>query len=439
MTPAQFTHDYTPSIEWANRLAAWSLRPDYIVVRQPEYFATLSHVLVQTPVSVLKDYLRFHLVTAYAEYLGPEFDTEHFQFYKRVMMGQKDPQPRWKRVLDSENMSPYFPGFFGAASPIGMLVGRRYVSEHVPESIKVRYTNLIEGMRVAYRERIERLDWMSEATKARALQKLAAMGLKVAYPDKWPNNSGLPIGRSSYCENVMNVARFRFQQMVNRFGKPAERSEWRMTPQTFDAYNFALNNEIVIPAANFIVPEVVETQIDDAVAYGNIGAIIGHEMTHGFDDQGRKYDSQGSLADWWSAEDVAQFGKRADVLVNQFNAYEPLAGFHINGRASLGENIADFGGLLLALAAFKQTDEYQRGAKIAGLTPIQRFYLAYANAWMTQQRDEDLQNQLLSDVHAPAKWRVLGTLSNVSDFYETFDVQAGQAMWRPAVERANIW
>jgi putative endopeptidase len=227
--------------------------------------------------------------------------------------------------------------------------------------------------------------------------------------------------------------------MVNRFGKPADRVEWRMTPQTYNAYYSASNNEIVLPAANFVLPGVADSEVDDAVAYGFFGAVIGHEITHGFDDQGRKFDAQGNLADWWTADDAVRFEKRAAILIKQFDVYEPLAGFHINGKASLGENIADYGGLLLALAAFKETDEYRQGEKVAGLTPIQRFYLAYAYSWMAHEREEQIRDELLSNVHAPPKWRVLGPLSNIPDFYAAFDVQPFHAMWRPAADRANIW
>jgi putative endopeptidase len=438
MTPAELTRGYTPSIEWNDRLATWSLRPDFIVVRQPEYFTALDHLLAHTPVSVLQDYLRFHLISAYAEYLSPSFDSENFKFYKRLMKGQKEPLPRWKRVLDAENNDLYVSPFT-YASPIGMLVGRRYVREQFTESAKTRYTSLVEGIKAAYRERIKRLDWMSEVTKAKALEKLALLDRKVGYPDEWPDLSALTIGRGSYCANMMNVARWRFQHMVSRFGKPVDRREWRMTPQTYNAYYSPSNNEIVLPAANFIVPGIVVSEIDDAVAYGYFGATIGHEITHGFDDQGRKYDAHGNLVDWWTADDAAKFETRAAVLVKQFDAYEPLAGFHINGKASLGENIADYGGLLIALAAFKETEEYRQGEKIAGRTPIQRFFLAYAYSWMGQEREEQIRNELLSDFHPPVKWRVLGPLSNVPDFYAAFDVQPGRAMWRSVGDRANIW
>ena len=434
IAPADFTRRYTPSIDWTQRLAAWNLRPDYIVVAQPEYFGALEKILAQTPLAVIKDYLRFHLVAEYAPYLGPALDAENFDFYKRVLTGQKEEKPRWERVLDVQTR------FRTAANPIGMMVGRRFVATQFPEAAKNRYRDLVQVILGVYRERIGRLHWMSEATKAKAREKLASVDPKVGYPDRWPDHSTLVIGRASYCENMMNTARWLFQSMLARFGKPVDRAEWRMTPQTYNAYYNGSNNEIVLPAAVFAIPGVADRDVDDAVAYAYAGAAtIGHEITHGFDDAGRKFDAAGNLADWWTADDATKFEKRAAVVVKQFDAYEPVPGFRINGKASLGENIADFGGLVLALDAFKTTEQYKQGVPIAGMTPLQRFFLAYAYAWMSQQREEQTRRYLLSDVHAPAKWRVLGPLSNLPEFYEAFGVGPGQAMWRAPEERADVW
>jgi len=298
----------------------------------------------------------------------------------------------------------------------------------------------VEAVRTAYGERIDKLDWMSPATKAKAHEKLAAITKKVGYPDKWKDYSTLTIGRASYAQNMMNAKRWEIEDMISKFGKPVDRAEWEMTPQTYNAYYNPSNNEIVLPAAQFMIPGFADDQIDDAVVYGYVAAsTIGHEITHGFDDEGRQYDAKGNLADWWTKEDAARFKQRADVMVKQFNAYEPLPGLHINGQASLGENIADFGGIMIGLDAFKKTAQYQRGEKIAGYTPLQRFFLGYALGWLSQERDEKLRTGLLSDVHAPAKWRVNGPLSNVPDFYEAFGVKQGQPMWRPEDQRVKIW
>jgi putative endopeptidase len=281
---------------------------------------------------------------------------------------------------------------------------------------------------------------MSDSTKTRAQQKLASVYPKVGYPDKWKDYSALVVSRNSYAENMMNANRWAFNDNISKFGKPVDRTEWGMTPQTYNAYYNPSNNEIVLPAAIFTIPGVPDSAIDDAVAYGYVAAgTIGHEITHGFDDEGRKFDAAGNLTDWWTSADAANFEKRSEVMAKQFDAYEPMPGLHINGKAGLGENIADYGGVLLGLDAFKKTKQYQEGKKIGGLTPLQRYFLGYAIGWMSQQRDESLRSQLLSDVHSPAKWRVLGPISNVPEFYQAFGVKPGQPMYRADSVRVQIW
>ncbi|HUA80190.1 MAG TPA: M13 family metallopeptidase [Dyella sp.] len=428
MAPADLSRHYTPGIAWSRQLQAWKLDPSYVIVGQPEFFSGLQKLLAQTPVPVLRDYLRVHLLDAYASTLSKPFDDEHFDFYGRVLTGQQEQQPRWKRALRAENRAT------------GMILGRIYVQNYFPEKTKQRYNALVEAIRTAYGERIKKLDWMSPATKAKALEKLAAVTKKVGYPDKWKDYSALQIGRDSWVQNEMNARRWTFNDHVSKFGKPVDRSEWGMTPQTYNAYYNPSNNEIVLPAAQFMIPGFTDDQVDDAVVYGYAAAsTIGHEITHGFDDQGRQFDAKGNLADWWTNEDAQKFTQRANVLVKQFDAYEPLPGLHINGSASLGENMADLGGVLIGLDAFKQTEEYKSGVKIAGYTPLQRFFLGYALSWIFEEREGMLRDQLLSDVHAPAKWRVNGPLSNIPDFYEAFDVKPGQPMWRDAKDRVQVW
>jgi len=428
MTPAQLTSKYTPSIAWSDRLAVFGVHTDSVVVGQPEFFTALQTLVQSTPVPVLQDYLRYQLVTAYAPYLSNAVYAERFSFYNRVLNGQKEPRLRWKRVLDAEG------------DAMGMVLGRIFVKEYFPPVAKQRYAGMVEAIRTAYRDRINQLDWMSDSTKARALQKLTAVYPKVGYPDKWKDYSALVVGRNSYAENMMNAARWGFNDMISKFGKPVDRTEWGMTPQTYNAYYNPSNNEIVLPAAIFTVPGVPDSLVDDAVAYGYAAAgTIGHEITHGFDDQGRKFDANGNLADWWTAEDAAAFEQRAAVVVKQFDAYEPLPGFHINGKASLGENIADLGGLVIALDAFKKTEQYKNNVMVAGQTPLQRFFLGYSLSWMDQMREELLRSRLLSDFHAPAKWRVLGPVSNVAEFYEVFGVTSAQRMWKEERERAAVW
>ena len=428
MAPGELTQKYTPAIGWTDRLSGWKLPAPYVIVGQPEFFGGLQTLLTQTPVPVLRDYLRVHLVDAYAEFLGKDIDAENFDFYGRVLSGQKEQRPRWKRALDAENRA------------IGMILGRIFVKEYFPEGAKQRYNSLVESIRSAYGERIDRLDWMSAATKAKAHEKLASVTKKVGYPDKWKDYSALVVGRNSYAENVMNARQWLFNDRVAKFGKPVDRTEWEMTPQTYNAYYNPSNNEIVLPAAQFSIPGFKDADVDDAIVYGYAAAsTIGHEITHGFDDEGRQFDAAGNLTDWWTKEDAEKFQQRADVMAKQFDAYEPLPGLHINGKAGLGENIADFGGLLIGLDAFKKTEQYKKGEKIAGYTPLQRFFLGYALSWIFEEQEAKLRQQLLSDVHSPAKWRVNGPLSNMPEFYESFDVKPGQPMYRAEADRVRIW
>lgn len=428
MSPANLTSKYTPHVLWTERLSAWNVHPDSVIVGQPEFFTAMDSLLQSTPIPTLQDYLRYHLLTAYAPYLSKAFDVENFSFYGRVLNGQREQRPRWKRALDAEG------------DAMGMVLGRIFVHEYFPAAEKQRYSDMVEAIRTAYRERIHRLTWMSDSTKARALEKLAAVYPKVGYPDKWKDYSALVVARNSYAENMMNASRWAFNDNIAKFGRPVDRTEWGMTPQTYNAYYNPSNNEIVLPAAIFTIPGVPDSAVDDAVAYGYVAAsTIGHEITHGFDDEGRQFDAKGNLTDWWTSADAANFGKRAEVMARQFDAYEPLPGLHINGKAGLGENIADYGGVLLGLDAFKKTRQFQEGKPIGGLTPLQRYFLGYAIGWMTQERVEALRNQLLSDVHSPAKWRVLGPVSNVPEFYQAFGVKPGQPMWRADSVRVEIW
>lgn len=428
MAPGELTAKYTPAIAWPERIATWKLHPATVIVGQPEFFTALNDLLAKTPVPVLQDYLRLRLLRVYSPYLGAAFVDEDFRFYGQTIAGAKQLRDRWKRVLDAEEAA------------MGMVLGKRYVAEFFSPAAKHRYEVMVEAIRNAYLARIDRLDWMSDATKARARTKLTAVVKKVGYPEKWKDYSTLVITRESYCANMMSAARWEFADQVRRHDLPVDRTEWDMTPQTYNAYYNPSNNEIVLPAAQFTIPGFADAEVDDAVAYGYAAAsTIGHEITHGFDDEGRQFDEKGNLTDWWTPEDAAKFNTSAAVLARQFSAYEPLPGLHINGEASLGENLADLGGVLLGLDAFKHTQQYKKGEKIAGLTPVQRYYLGYALSWLSEIRPERLRNSLLSDVHAPAKWRVLGPLSNDPQFFEAFNIKPGQPMYRPPQEQVHLW
>ncbi len=428
MTPEALTARYSPRIAWRQALDGWGLPAKTVVVGQPEFFRGLNAALGETPARVLRDYLRLHLVNAYAPYLGSSFRDASFQFYGTDLSGQKQQQPRWKRALRAENQA------------LGMELGRKFVHAYFPPTEKARYTALVQAIRTAFRHRIEKLTWMSPATKQQALVKLQAVVAKVGYPSQWPNDTGLMISRDSFAGNMMRASQWRFHKMVTRFGKPVNRNRWDMTPQTYNAYYNPSNNEIVLPAAQFAVPGVPDQDLDDAIVYGYSGAsTIGHEITHGFDDEGRHFDAHGNLKDWWTKQDAARFQQRAALMVQEFDAYQPIPGLHIRGAACLGEDIADYGGILLGLDAFEQTAEYKAGKKIDGLTPLQRFFLGYALGWLSHQTQASLRRQLLSDVHAPAEYRVIGPLSNIPAFYQAFGIKPGQPMWRPANDRVHIW
>jgi putative endopeptidase len=322
---------------------------------------------------------------------------------------------------------------------IGFILGRLFVKNYFPPATKARYAELVEMFRKSYGNRIRRLTWMSPGTKAKALVKLSVLGKKVGYPDKWKDYSKLLVGTDSYCENMMSAARWGFNDQVSKFGKPVDHTEWDITPQTFDAYYDPSKNEIVLPAISLMIPGLPPAEVDDAVMMGNTAGWVGHEMTHGFDDQGRQFDPKGNLKDWWTKEDAAKFKARADVMVREFNAFMPLPGLHINGKATLGENIADYGGILIGLDAFKSSSAYKNGRKIGGFTPLQRYFLGYAVGWLEEDRPEVIRRELLSDVHSPAKYRVIGPLANIPDFYAAFGVKPGQPMWRAPKDRVEIW
>lgn len=428
MTPEQLSNRHTVTIDWEVRLASLGIDTDTVIVGQPEFFHELQSILRVAPLRVLRDYLRVRVASAYAPYLSKAFYQEHFRFYGQALSGQEVPRDRFKRVLDAED------------NAIGMLVGRAWVDQYVSPNAKARYATLVESIRTSYLERIARLDWMSEETRARARAKLLAMTVKVGYPDHWESYRGLAIGRDSWAANMMASARWHFADEIARLKRPVDRTEWEMTPQTYNAYYASSNNEIVLPAAAFVIPGVRDEDIDDAVLYGYAGAsTIGHEITHGFDDEGRHFDAKGNLTQWWTAEDEKRFTARADVMVKQFDAYEPLPGLHINGSATLGENIADYGGILLGLDAFHKTVQFKEGQPLAGLTPDQRFFLGYALSWQYHDRSERLRQRLLSDVHSPPHWRVNGPLSNVPEFFQAFGIDAGKPMRRADDQHVHIW
>ena len=419
----------SPSVNWKEILNKTGAKlPDSLVVGQPEFYKALSAAIDKFDFSQWKAYLRWHLINAFATRLSSPFENENFHFKGTIMSGIKEQRPRWKRVQDA------------VESSMGELLGQIYVKDYYSAATKARYVKLVNNMVAAFADRIKKLDWMSAETKAKALYKLSKMTKKVGYPDKWKDFSKLEVDRGSYVRNTINANIFWFNRAVDKIGMPVDRSEWDMTPQTYNAYYNPSNNEIVLPAAMFIVPGVPDSLLDDAVIYSYAGAsTIGHEMTHGFDDQGRQYDAKGNLSNWWTNEDVKKFNDRTKLMVEQFDNYVVLDSMHINGKATLGENIADLGGNVIGYDAFMKTKQYKEGKKINGLTPEQRFWLGYAYSWLGHARPEAIAQQVLTDVHSPNFLRVNGPLSDIPAFYKAFNIKKGEPMWREKDKRVKIW
>jgi putative endopeptidase len=357
--------------------------------------------------------------------LSSELDTENFNFYGNYLYGQEVQQPRWRRILDA------------TSGCLGEAIGQLYVEKNFPTEAKERMLNLVGNLRVALGERIKNLDWMSDETKAKALVKLDAFNVKIGYPDKWKDYSKYEVTPESYFQNVHRAIRFETEREMAKIGKPVDKEEWFMTPQTVNAYYSPEMNEIVFPAA-ILQPPFFNMDADDAVNYGGIGVVIGHEMTHGFDDQGCKYDEKGNLNNWWTEDDAAKFGERTAQLAKLFDEFQ-VRGYQINGQLTLGENIADLGGLNVAWDAYQMTDEAKANKSIDGYTPAQRFFISYGTIWRNNSRDKYIERQVKTDVHSPAEARVNRTLGSMPHFYEAFDIQPENAMYIAPEERATIW
>lgn len=418
-----------PSLDWQGMFGIIGLpKVDTVVVGQPEFYKNLDKVLKNTPLPVLKDYLTFHLVRTFTPYLSSPFVENGFNFYSKLIRGAEAMRPRWKRVLDAEE------------SAMGEALGQLFAKEYFNETAKKRYEDMVENVRKAYKARMEKLDWMTDSTRQKALSKLEAITKKVGYPGHWKDFSDLKVEPGSYVGNIMRANAWWNRYTINKLGKPVDRTEWDMTPQTYNAYYNPSNNEIVLPAGIFTVPGFRDSELDDALVYGySAASTIGHEITHGFDDEGRQFDAKGNLLSWWTPDDEKQFKKRSDFLVNQFNNMVVVDTMHINGRQTLGENLADLGGILIGLDAFKMTDTYKKGEKISGLTPLQRFFLGYALGWMYNFREASVASQIMTDVHAPAKQRVNGPMPNVPEFYEAFNVKPGNKLYLPDSLRVHLW
>ncbi|MES2731907.1 MAG: M13 family metallopeptidase [Bacteroidota bacterium] len=417
----------TPQINWPSLFSQMGIPPlKTVIIGQPEFFKSLNQLLGSVALEDWKTYLRWHVVRQSAFALPHAFVKENFRFYSGVLSGTKEMQPRWKRVARVTDAS------------LGEALGQLYVAKVFPPEAKQRLLTMIKNIQAAFREHVQNVDWMSDVTKQQALKKLDSFVSKIGYPDKWRDYKALTIDRKSYLANVWRSNEFAFKYDANKLGKPIDRLEWGMSPPTVNAYYNPSMNEIVFPAG-ILRPPFFNPSADDAVNYGSIGAVIGHELTHGFDDQGRQYDAQGNLKDWWTPADGENFNKRAEVVEKQFSAYQPLDSVYVNGKLTLGENLADLGGLSISYTALQKALAGKKSEKIDGFTPEQRFFLAYAQVWRMNARPEFLRRQVLTDPHSPAEYRVNGPLSNMPVFFKAFGCKDGDKMVRPEKDRAKVW
>ena len=414
-----------PQLHWRALLTALQIKVDTLVVEQPEFYKALSGLLVATPIPVWKEYLKFHQIDNNAEWLSSPFFNANFAF-SQALSGTKTPMPRWKRAS------------YLVDGTLGDALGKIYVERYFPPSAKAYMEKMVDNLKAAFKEHIEKLDWMSDSTKAKAVDKLNAMVKKIGYPDKWKDYSSIHINRSSVIDNIRQADIWKYHYDINKLGKPVDRAEWFMTPPTVNAYYNALANDINFPAG-ILQPPFYFQHGDDAINYGAIGMVIGHEMTHGFDDQGSQFDKYGDMENWWTKEDREKFEKRADQIVKQFGQFTIQDTVHVNGNLTEGENIADLGGLAIAYTAFKKTKEGQSDTLIDGMTPDQRFFMANAQVWREKYRPqiELLYNN--SDPHSPDRYRVDGPMSNTPAFYKAFDVKPGDKMYRADSVRVHIW
>ncbi len=417
-----------PHIDWKRYLAAAGVagKVDSIVIGQPTYFKGLDALVAQVPMSTWRAYVNTHYLHAFAPYLTHDFVDTRFAFVGTTLRGTPENRPRWQRGVRLVEQS------------IGEGLGRLYVAAYFPPESKVRMDRLVQNLLAAYKVSIDGLDWMSPATKKEAQIKLATFVPKIGYPVRWRDYASLAIDRDDLVGNYRRSMLFEDQRNVDKLGKPIDRDEWGMTPQTINAYYNPEQNEIVFPAA-FLQPPFFNAKADDAVNYGAIGAIIGHEISHGFDDQGSQYDEKGNLRDWWTKEDRDRFGEKTKALVAQYDAFSPVPGYHVNGALTLGENIADNSGLAIAYKAYHLSLGGQPAPVIDGLTGDQRFYIGYAQAWQEKIREASVVAQVKSDPHSPGEFRANGALTNQPGFYEAFDVKPGDRMYTAPDKRVIIW
>lgn len=438
-TPAQYNkysiedlNQLTPSINWSKYFSDMEINGiDTIIVRQPKFMEECERIFNDTPMSTIKDYLIWGQINTNANYLNNEVVKADFDFYRKELRGVPEMRPRWKRVLGATN------------GRLGEAIGKLYVEQVFPPEAKQKAQEMVENIKLAFADRIKKLEWMSDSTKEKALEKLKKMTVKIGYPDEWRDYSGLVVEgdpeKASYAQNILNARKFGFEYQAEKLGKPVNKKEWGMSPQTVNAYFNPTNNEIVFPAA-ILQPPFYNYMADDAVNYGGIGAVIGHEISHCFDDQGSKYDADGNLNNWWSEEDLAKFKERTQQLVDQYNVFEPVDSVYVNGAFTLGENIGDLGGVNAAYDGLQMhLAKNGNPGLIDGYTPEQRFFISWGTIWRVKAKDEALRVQVNTDPHSPGMYRANGPIANVPAFYEAFNVKPGDNMYRDDSVRVKIW
>jgi predicted metalloendopeptidase len=417
----------TPGIDWARYFAEVGIEgQDHLILRQPSYVQDVGKALREVPLATWQDYLQVRAIDAYAPYLNDALVQRHFEFYGRTVSGTPQMLPRWRRGLDETE------------NAIGDLLGKAYVAKHFPPLAKQRMDALVANLLKAFGSSIDELDWMSPETRREAHAKLAGFTVKIGYPEKWKDYTGLVVQRDDLVGNVLRARDVNMKREIAKLGKPVDRTEWFMTPQTVNAYYNPLGNEIVFPAA-ILQPPFFDMNADDAVNYGGIGAVIGHEISHGFDDQGRKYDGKGVLRDWWQAVDNERFQHRTSRLVEQYNAFSPLEGMHLNGELTLGENIGDLSGLAVAYKAYHIALGDRQAPVLDGFTGEQRFFIGWAQVWPRKYRDDELRKRLLTDPHSPSEYRCNGIVRNMPQYEKAFGVKAGDALYLPPDQQVRIW
>ncbi|MFL6656444.1 MAG: M13 family metallopeptidase, partial [Massilia sp.] len=420
--------ELTPGYDWKAAAAAAGVanKVDYVIVNQPSYLTGFNTVLEKTDLATWKSYFEWHLIHTYANYLSKPFVDTTFAFYGTALTGVTENRPVWKRAVST------------VEGAMGEAVGKQYVQRHFPAERKARMEVLVKNLLEAFRQSIDTLDWMSPATKKEAQAKLAKFMPKIGYPNKWLDYSPLTVSRDDLVGNIMRSNTFDYNRELNKLGKPIDREEWGMTPQTVNAYYNPSMNEIVFPAS-ILQPPFFDMRADDAVNYGAIGAVIGHEVSHGFDDQGSQSDGDGNLRDWWTAEDRAAFKAKTAMLVKQYSSYSPLPGYNVNGELTLGENIGDNSGIAIAYKAYKLSLGGKPAPVIDGLTGDQRFFMGFGQVWRMKMREQQQLVQVKTDPHSPGQFRANGTMMNQQGFYDAFGVKEGDKMYLAPKDRVTIW